>query len=553
MNGPRNRIEGVVYADPADAVRYFEVGAWIDRRIDEQLTLCSANYGERPAFICDDVVLTFGELDRRTDALARALRSKGLKANDRALFQMGTTLDTVVAFFGCLKAGVIPVCTIPQYREVEMHKLADLTRPSAYFVQKDGGSFDLVAFARRVALEKSIPHVFPFGDALEEGGPDLPSYNINSGEQGPKLLSSSEDVAVLQLSGGSTGVPKIIPRFHAEYMGHVRLWCDRYAVKSGDVGIWALPLMHNAGMMFALLRTVIYGCSTVLMPRWDPARFFALIERWKVNHAFTIGPHAPAIASFKQIDKYDLSSLHFFFTLQGAASIERATGVLATNMFGITEGLVLTSGPNDPVSARHDTVGAPCSEFDEVKLMHLDSEEEVAEGELGELCFRGPSSLRGYFGAPELSAEYLTGNGFFRSADLMRRVSHNGLISYVFEGRLRDNINRGGEKFGTEDIERLIALHPDVADGKVVSMPDPVYGEKACAFLIPRPGRPVPSVAELGAFLIEKGLAKFKLPERIEPTEAFPTTRVGKLDRAALRSIIAERLEQESTKRTDPQ
>jgi len=546
MTGPRTPLKGVVYADSATAARYFEGGAWIDRRIDQQLKLCCDRYRDRPAFICDDVILTFGELDRRADAVASTLKQRGLQPNDRGLFQMGTTLDTVVAFFGCLKAGVIPVCTIPQYRELEMHKLADLTRPSAYFVQKDGGSFDLTEFARKVAREKSIPHVFAFGDPSEPNIVELASRTTSTEAYPPPLSSSSEDVAVLQLSGGSTGVPKIIPRFHAEYMGHVQQWCHRYAMKSGDVGIWALPLMHNAGMMFALVRTVVYGCTTVLMPRWDPERFFALIERWKVNHAFTIGPHAPAIASFKQIGEYDLSSLRFFFTLQGAAPIERATGVPATNMFGITEGLVLTSGPDDPASARHETVGAPCSEFDEVKLLHLDSEDEVTDGEVGELCFRGPSSLRGYFAAPELSAECLTSNGFFRSADLMRRVPVNGRFAFVFEGRTRDNINRGGEKFGTEDIERLIALHPDIADGKIVAMPDPIYGEKACAFIITKPGRPLPSVAELGSFLVGNGLAKFKLPERIERTEAFPTTRVGKLDRAALRAIIADRIGKES-------
>jgi non-ribosomal peptide synthetase component E (peptide arylation enzyme) len=542
VNGPRTPLEGVVYADPATAARYFEGGAWIDRTIDQQLKLCCDQYTDRPAFICDDVILTFGELDRRTNAVANTLAQHGLQTNDRALFQMGTTLDTVVAFFGCLKAGVIPVCTIPQYRELEMHKLADMTRPSAYFAQNDGGSFDLTAFARKVAREKSIQHVFSFGDPSETSIIELASRATSTEARAPSRSSSSEDVAVLQLSGGSTGVPKIIPRFHAEYAGHVRQWCDRYAMKSGDVGIWALPLMHNAGMMFALVRTVVYGCTTVLMPRWDPERFFALIERWNVNHAFTIGPHAPAIASFKQIERYDLSSLRFFFTLQGAAPIERATGVPATNMFGITEGLVLTSGPDDPAEARHETVGAPCSEFDEVKLLQLDSEDEVEDGEVGELCFRGPSSLRGYFAAPELSDECLTSNGFFRSADLMRRVQVNGRCAYVFEGRTRDNINRGGEKFGTEDIERLIALHPDIADGKVVAMPDALYGEKACAFIIPKPGRPLPSIAELGSFLIGKGLAKFKLPERIERTDAFPTTRVGKLDRAALRAIIADRI-----------
>ncbi|WP_076866013.1 AMP-binding protein [Bradyrhizobium mercantei] len=542
MTGPRTPLQGAVYADSATAARYFESGAWLDRRIDQQLRLCAERYGDRPAFICNDMVLSFGELDRRADALAIALRESGLQVNDRALFQMGTTLETVIAFFGCVKAGIIPVCTIPQYRELEMHKLADLTRPAAYFVQKDGGSFDLIAFAKKVAREKSIPHVFAFGEPSETSLVELGSQTISTGARTPALSSSSEDVVALQLSGGSTGVPKIIPRFHAEYMGHVRQWCDRYAMKSGDVGIWALPLMHNAGMMFALVRTVVYGCTTVLMSRWDPERFFALIEHWKINHAFTIGPHAPAIASFKQIQSYDLSSLRFFFTLQGAGPIERATGVPATNMFGITEGLVLTSGPEDPVLARHETVGAACSEFDEVKLLHLDSEDEVAEGEVGELCFRGPSSLRGYFAAPELSAECLTNDGFFRSADLMRRVRIEGRSAYVFEGRTRDNINRGGEKFGTEDIERLIALHPDIADGKVVAMPDPIYGEKACAFIIPKPGRALPSIAELGSFLIEKGLAKFKLPERIERTEAFPTTRVGKLDRAALRAIAADRI-----------
>lgn len=554
MTGPRTPLEGVVYADSATAVRYFENGAWLDRRIDQQLKFCVDQYGDRPAFICDEVILSFAELDRRTDALAVALGKCGLQPNDRALFQMGTTLDTVVAFFGCMKAGVIPVCTIPQYRELEMHKLADLTRPSAYFVQKDGSSFDLPAFARKVAGEKSIPHVFVFGDPSEPSIVELALRTPSTQAHIPALSSSSEDVATLQLSGGSTGVPKIIPRFHAEYMGHVRQWCDRYSMKPGDVGIWALPLMHNAGMMFALVRTIVYGCTTVLMSRWDPERFFALIERWKVNHAFTIGPHAPAIASFRQIERYDLSSLRFFFTLQGSALIERATGVPATNMFGITEGLVLTSGPEDPALARHETVGAPCSEFDEVKLLHLDSEDEVAEGEVGELCFRGPSSLRGYFAAPELSAECLTSNGFFRSADLVRRVRVDGRPAYVFEGRTRDNINRGGEKFGTEDIERLLALHPDIADGKVVAMPDPIYGEKACVFIIPKPGRPLPSVAELGSFLIGKGLAKFKLPERIEPTEAFPTTKVGKLDRAALRAIAAERVgkEIEPNKETRP-
>jgi non-ribosomal peptide synthetase component E (peptide arylation enzyme) len=546
MTGPRTPLEGVVYADVELAARYRASGAWIDHTIDQQLRLCAQLYGTNAAFICDDKIITFDELDRRSDAIARGLRAHGLAVNDRALFQMDTTIETAVAFFGCLRSGVIPVCTIPQYRELEMEKLADLTRPSAYFVQKESGSFDLVGFAKGVARRKAIPLVFVAGGDGEADTVDLDALIRATGASEPPSGASSEDVAVLQLSGGSTGVPKIIPRFHGEYMGHVRRWCDRYGMNAGDIGIWALPLMHNAGMMFALARTVLYGCTTVLMPRWDAEGFFALVERWRVNHAFTIGPHAPAIASFKDIARFDLSSLRFFFTLQGASAIERATGILATNMFGITEGLVLTSTPEDPVSMRHESIGYACSELDEIRLLHPGKDEDVAEGEIGELCFRGPSSLRGYFGAPELSAECLTPSGFFRSADLMRRVRMDGRVAYVFEGRTRDNINRGGEKFGTEDIEILIALHPDVADGKVVAMPDALYGEKACAFIIPKPGRAVPTVPELGSFLLKQGIAKFKLPERIEQIDAFPTTRVGKLDRASLRALIADLIRNET-------
>ncbi|WP_210421883.1 AMP-binding protein, partial [Bradyrhizobium nitroreducens] len=416
-----------MYPAAEEAARYFRSGAWIDRRIDQQLRHAKDRYGDRPAFICDGTTISFASLDDRSEALATRLQALGLRQGDRALFQMGTTIETVISFFACLKAGLVPVCTIPQYRELEMHKLADLTQPKAYFVQAGESSFDLPGFARGIASSKSIPHLIAFA-STGSADPEIVSLQTSpsSVRPGAELTASSEDVAVIQLSGGSTGVPKLIPRFHAEYLGHVRVWCERFGVREGDVGIWALPLMHNAGMMFALLRSVIFGSCTVLMPRWNPREFLTLIERCRVSHAFTIGPHAPAIASFEGLANFDLSSLRFFLTLQGAAPIERATGVPTTNMFGITEGLVLTSGPGDPEAIRHGSVGSPCSPFDSIRLLRPGTEEEVAEGELGELCFKGPSSLRGYLGAPELSAECLTSDGFFRTADLMRRGRFDG-------------------------------------------------------------------------------------------------------------------------------
>jgi non-ribosomal peptide synthetase component E (peptide arylation enzyme) len=552
---PRQPIDGVVYAARDDAARFVRGGAWETRTIGDALRECAKRVPSRTAYVCGDDRLTFAELDSLSERLAISLRGMGLKLHDRALFQMGTSIETAVALFGCFKAGVIPVCTIPQYRALEIGELAQKTRPTAYFVQGDAaGDFDLIGFAGEMARTHNIHHVVVSRGQTAKGGSTLQSL-LNGGDpltQFPNSEFNFADVAAFQLSGGSTGTPKIIPRYHGEYLGHVKSWCKRFGTEEGDTGIWALSMLHNAGMMFSVLRPVLFDAATVLVPRWDVETFFRAIERESVRHVFTIGPHGPAIASYPHPKRFDLSSVKLAMTLIGGELIERSIGVPTTNMFGITEGLVLTGTPTDPLEVRHSTVGSPCSSFDEILVLEPGGTREVPIGEAGELCFRGPSSLRGYYNAPEITAASLTSDGYFRTADMVRAVIMDGRKAYRFEGRLRDNINRGGEKFGTEDIEILIARHPDIADGKVVAMPDPVYGEKACAFLIPKPGRRIPTIAELGKFLLAQGLAKYKLPERVEQSSSFPVTRVGKLDRAALRLIIADKLTKEAAGPNQP-
>lgn len=548
--GPAHRLQDVSYASAELAQQYLDAGAWSSQTLGEALHSAAVAYPERTAFVCDGKRLSFRELDAATDRVACALRALGLKLHDRALFQMATTIETAIAVLGCVKAGVIPVCSIPQYREIEMGKLAEITKPRAYFVQAGAsGSFDLVAFAAKMAGAHDIPLIIVAGaEVTSQGQHSLEALYAESA-LGTHPWSESfncEDVAVFQLSGGSTGVPKVIPRFHGEYQGHVRAWCDRYGMRDGDVGIWALPMLHNAGMMFSLVRTILYRATTVLLPQWEVRRFFQAIEQERVRFAFTIGPHAPAISSYSDVRSHDLSSLQTVLTLMGAEAIEAATQVRSINMYGTTEGLVLTGDSESSAEIRHTSIGMPCSELDEVRVLEPNAETEVPVGEAGELCFRGPSSLRGYYASPEINAASFTSDGLFRSGDLVRGVDVDGRRVYRFEGRMKDNINRGGEKFGTEDIEALISRHPAIADGKVVAMPDAVYGEKACAFLIARQGHEAPTVEALGRYLLDSGLAKFKLPERIETCQSFPITRVGKLDRAQLRSEIARKIAQET-------
>ncbi|MCO2667159.1 (2,3-dihydroxybenzoyl)adenylate synthase, partial [Pseudomonas aeruginosa] len=199
-----------------------------------------------------------------------------------------------------------------------------------------------------------------------------------------------------------------------------------------------------------------------------------------------------------------------------------------------------------PAEVRHRTQGRSGCADDEIRLLEPGSEQPVPPGQIGELCFRGPSTLTGYFANAEANEQSFTSDGFYRTGDMATAHAVDGALYYTFEGRLRDNINRGGEKIGCEEVESHVSQHPSVADAKLVPMPDPFYGEKGCIFIIPRPGMQAPDVQALGQFLVERGLARYKCPERVEVVDAFPVTRVGKVDKPAMKRLIVDLLAQEA-------
>ena len=547
MSGPSLVLDGVIYTPAAQAKAYLENKLWLDLTVGEALRRTAARVPNRIAFASEEGELTFAALDERSDRLAGALLAMGVHPGERAMFQMGTVLETTIALAACYKAAVIPVCSVPQYREIEIGQLARLSGATLYFVQADfSRSFDLVAFAK--GMQEKVPTLKLLVTARADGrdfSVDLPPL-----EEARNLLSkvrmSAQDCFVFQLSGGSTGVPKIIPRFHGEYLAHCDSWNRMHGMDERSVAIWSLPIVHNAGQIFAYMAAIHWGRTTVLTSRIDIPHILEMCERYRVTNAMSIGPIAPALLAYKDLARHDLSSLRYFVAFSRADAIEAHLKVKAANLYGITEGLVLISHPDDPAEARFGTQGRVGYTSEEVKILVPGEEREAKTGEVGELCFRGPSSLRGYYNAPEQTRETLTADGFVRTGDLARAHRIEGRLYYSFEGRLKDNINRGGEKFGTEEVENLIRSHPAVADAAVVAMPDEMLIERACVYLIVRPGMPTPDVKSLGAFLDKKGLAKFKLPERVELVDAFPVTRVGKLDKAALRKAIAEKIAAEN-------
>jgi non-ribosomal peptide synthetase component E (peptide arylation enzyme) len=545
-------IEGVAYHSDKETEAYRRSGSWIWSTIGDMLRAAAR---ERPDIVyvaSDEGDLTFAETDALSESLAASLLESGLKPGDRAIFQFGTIKEIVVALFGCFKAAIIPVCTLPQYREIEIGQLTELSGAKAYFVQGDfSPAFDLADFARRMMSEhRSLAMLivargqadggeYSFAELATRYSPEKARARTRSADPLPG------DVAMFQLSGGSTGVPKIIPRMHAEYLGSAASWNARHGLGADDVSLWALPLIHNAAMLLMLMPSLISRRKLVIQPRFDLVPFLRAIEKHRVTYTGSIGPIAPRIIECPNIEAYDLNSLRLFFTLARAEAVEQKTGIETQLMYGITEGMLMTCRPGAGPEARHGTLGWPAGNDDEVCVLKIGGEQRAALGETGELCFRGAHTLRGYYNAPTITAESFTSSGFLRTGDVVRTVRIGDRDHYVFEGRLKDNINRGGEKFGAEEVENIIARHPAVNDVRVVAMPDPFLGEKACAFIILKPGESLPSVAALGDFLLRQGLAKFKLPERVEAIAEFPVTRVGKVDKRALRQMISDTLARE--------
>jgi pyochelin biosynthesis protein PchD len=550
MPDARYPIPGVTYLSASDSARYRSGGAWLDRSAGDMLRSTARRSPAKVALVAQQRRLTYADLDEATERLGAALLELGLAPGDRALFQMGTVVETAIALFGCFKAGLVPVCTLPQHREIEMGELARRSEAAAYFVQADFSAFDLTGFAVKLAGEgTSISKIIVARGAAGAGAGthrfEALIDSMSLAQARARLASveiGTEDVLTFQLSGGTTGVPKIIPRFHAEYMGSARDWARRQCMDANVVQLYALPLIHNAGQIASLFPALVMGGTTVLMPRMDPKVFCEWVERERVTHSMNIGPALAQMLDYADAPRHDLSSVTLLTSFNRCDLLERHLNVPCANLFGITEGVLMVSAPDAPWQARHQTVGQPVSDLDEIRLLEPGTEREVAFGAPGELCFRGPSTTRGYFRMPDVNRTSFTADGFFRTGDIMRAQRIGGRVCYSFEGRIKDNIDRGGEKFGAEEVENLIGRHPHVADVKVVAMPDRMYGEKACAYVIMRPGHALLTVQEIGDYLVSLGLAKFKLPERVEAIETFPLTRVGKIDKAALRQHIADKL-----------
>jgi 2,3-dihydroxybenzoate-AMP ligase len=290
----------------------------------------------------------------------------------------------------------------------------------------------------------------------------------------------------------------------------------------------------------------------VIAPSGDPGPVLELIARERVS----VMPVVPPAVAIRMLEhpharQTDLSSVARFViggqrpSVDLIERLERELGIRALQMFGMAEGMFLYTPPDAPEHARLHTVGTPVSPADEVRVLDVAGEDEVPDGTIGELACRGPYTIPGYYRAAQHNAATFTEDGFYRTGDLVTRHVLDGRAYYAIDGRIKDVINRGAEKIHAEEVEELLVRHPDVRNAALVAMPDPVLGERICAYLVLADDAATPTVASTSAFLLDQGLAKFKLPERIEVVAAFPLTNVGKVSKKDLRADVHKKIEME--------
>jgi 2,3-dihydroxybenzoate-AMP ligase len=545
-------LEGVVPFPPEFARRYREKGYWLDRSLAEEFAPVFRRYAGRTAFIDRDARVTYAEVNEVSDRLALNLLEAGLAPLDRVVVQLPNVIEFVYLYFALQKIGCIPIAALATHRFLEVSQFAKLSQASACVTPDRHGDFDFTEMVRRV--RKEVDSV-KFGIVLGEApagflsladlisGPPRRSAEVLRG-----LRIDPTDPAIFQLSGGTTGVPKLIPRTHNDYAYNSRIAAAVCGVTGDSVLLLALPIAHNLPLACPGLQGYLFnGGRVVLSASTRPEDLFRLIERHKVTHLKVVPALLIRLINDPSIGKYDLSSLRVIQSggqrMQPEVRLrtkQLVPSVTVQENFGMSEGMLFFVRLDDPEDVRLETCGLPLSPDDEVKLVD-DEGREVAPGEVGELTCRGPYTLRGYFGVPEYNARQFTSDGFYRSGDLMRLHASG---NYVVEGRKKDLINRGGEKISAEEIENLILAHPSVQNIACVAMPDPLMGEKMCACIILKQGCAL-TLKELVAFLAGKEIAKFKLPERLEVFPEFPASTFGKVSKKALVEWVTTKLEQE--------
>lgn len=519
------------------ARRYRERGYWTDRPLTDIITRQAKN--DAIALIDPQRSLSYRQLNQLSDRLAAALLRRGIHSGDTALVQLGNVVEFYVTFFALLKIGVVSVNALFSHQRNELNAYAAQIKPALLIADRQHGLFGNDEYLTTFRAEHPSLRLVALRSE-EQGEQSLASWLEEDCGDFVAAPTAADQVAFFQLSGGSTGTPKLIPRTHNDYYYSIRRSVEICHFDDETRYLCALPVAHNYPMSSPGVLGVFYGGGLVVFASDpDAGQCFRLIDQHQINVTALV---PPAVTLWLQaIEEWggcqQLASLKLL-QVGGAklgetlaARIPAEIGCQLQQVFGMAEGLVNYTRLDDDDQHILTTQGCPMSPDDELWVADDDGNP-LPVGETGRLMTRGPYTFRGYYQSPEHNAAAFDKDGFYCSGDLIS-LTEDGYVKV--EGRQKDQINRGGEKIAAEEIENLLLRHPEVINAALVSMPDELMGEKSCAYIIATsPLKPV----VLRRHLRAEGVAEFKLPDRFIQVETLPLTPVGKVDKKLLRQRL---------------
>jgi non-ribosomal peptide synthetase component E (peptide arylation enzyme) len=544
-------IEGFTEYAPADRERYNRRRWWLGMTWGDLFDKATDIYPDEVGLVDGVGRFTYRELREKVDRLAISLMGLGIKPRDWVLLQFPNWHEYIVAYFAMQKIGALTVLLIPRHSESEIIHLAALTKPVAWIVPQQYGKIDywpvIDAVKRENPQLKHIIHVraekngrYRTLDGLIEEARLSKEHLRTLEERRP----DPDEVSHIMPTGGTTGLPKASVRTHNSYITNIEYHSRAWEITSNDTIMVITPVGHSMAMHWGIGAALLNYARLVLL---DSAQGEDICE-WVAKERVTAIPTVPAlitrVLNMEGLEKYDLGSLKKI-CLGGAPSTPEMLKsaydklkCLVINAFGSSEGTNISTRLGDSMDVILGSVGRPACPYDTIKIID-DGGNEVAAGSEGELVSKGPGIFTGYFKSPEENKDIFTKDGFFKTGDKARKDQAGNI---TITGRIKDIINRGGEKISALDIENRLCEHQGIDESAVIGMPDPVLGERICAYVRLKPGVTL-TFEEIIAFLKGRGASVQQLPERIEFVHDMPMTKVGKIDKKVLRDDIGRKIE----------
>lgn len=525
--------------------QYLADGLWGQRRIEQIVDDAARARPDAPAVSDATHTLTHAQLRERSEQAAALLAAEGLGEDDTIVLQMPNEADAIAVLLGCLRLGVRPVLALAAHRATEISGFLALGE-ARHWLLGDLPGVDTDALVA-ATLERVDPDhqvgVLRWSQLTDPTrGAGCPGTAVAPGPRS----AGADELAFFQLSGGTTGASKLIPRAHREYAYSFLRSNELCGIDADTVLVIPLPVTHNFPMSSpGFLGVLAAGGHVVLTPYGDPASICAAVARHRATHLIAVPPLAQLLLDSPARHDADLGSLRR--VLIGGARLapsvaHRVHTELAAlqQVYGMAEGLVCYTDPQDPLETILTTQGRPMSAADEVRVVDPDdaSATPLPVGAVGELQVRGPYTIRGYYRPGERELAAFTPDGYYRTGDLVRRDA-TGAITVV--GRVKEQINRGGEKISPAEVENALLCHQGVLDVCVVGQDDSVLGERLVAYVVPRPGcRAGLDRRTLRRHLVGESLAAYKIPDEVHVVETLPTTAVGKISRSQVTEVAHE-------------